>query len=344
MRSDPRSTHDEMGVSLGANRKSASPASKNGENGEVCAARDADCSYSPGQTHSSRTPHSSRPTCSPQFASRPERRPALLVRLAAPITLIALLAVWQLVCTAGLIPPFMLPSPLRVAQALVGDWSLLAQHAATSLVEAGLGLGAGVALGFVAALAMDRFELLYRAFYPIVVLTQTIPTVAIAPLLVLWFGYGMLPKVVLIVVATFFPITVGLLEGLRSVDPDEIDLMRAMGATRVQILRHVKLPAALPQFFSGLKISAAYAIVGAVIAEWLGGFSGLGVYMTRVRKAYSFDKMFAVIFLISGLSLVLMWAVEALRRALMPWERRTDSLGSSGAQGGHREDSRVKTH
>lgn len=344
MRSDPRSTHDEMVVGLGANRKSASPASKNGENGEVCAARDADCSYSPGQTHSSRTPRSSRPTCSPQFASRPERRPALLVRLAAPITLIALLAVWQLVCTAGLIPPFMLPSPLRVAQALVGDWSLLAQHAATSLVEAGLGLAAGVALGFVAALAMDRFELLYRAFYPIVVLTQTIPTVAIAPLLVLWFGYGMLPKVVLIVVATFFPITVGLLEGLRSVDPDEIDLMRAMGATRVQILRHVKLPAALPQFFSGLKISAAYAIVGAVIAEWLGGFSGLGVYMTRVRKAYSFDKMFAVIFLISGLSLVLMWAVEALRRALMPWERRTDSLGSSGAQGGHREDSRVKTY
>lgn len=344
MRSDSRSTHDEMGVSLGANRKSASPASKNGENGEVCAARDADCSYSPGQTHSSRTPHSSRPTCSPQFASRPERRPALLARLAAPITLIALLAVWQLVCTAGLIPPFMLPSPLRVAQALVGDWSLLAQHAATSLVEAGLGLAAGVALGFVAALAMDRFELLYRAFYPIVVLTQTIPTVAIAPLLVLWFGYGMLPKVVLIVVATFFPITVGLLEGLRSADPDEIDLMRAMGATRVQILRHVKLPAALPQFFSGLKISAAYAIVGAVIAEWLGGFSGLGVYMTRVRKAYSFDKMFAVIFLISGLSLVLMWAVEVLRRALMPWERRTDSLGSSGAPGGHREDSRVKTH
>ncbi len=246
-------------------------------------------------------------------------------RLVAPLTILALLAIWQLVCSAGLVPPFMLPSPIRVAQALVGDWPLLAGHAATSLTEAGLGLAAGVALGFAAALAMDRFDLLYRAFYPIVVLTQTIPTVAIAPLLVLWFGYGMLPKVVLIVVATFFPITVGTLEGLRSVDPDEIDLMRAMGATRLQILRHVKLPAAMPQFFSGLKISAAYAIVGAVIAEWLGGFSGLGVYMTRVRKAYSFDKMFAVIFLISGLSLVLMWAVDAVRRIAMPWERRADT-------------------
>ena len=244
--------------------------------------------------------------------------PRVTSRLVAPLTIFALLAIWQLVCSAGLVPPFMLPSPIRVVQALVGDWPLLIGHAATSLAEAGLGLAAGVALGFIAALAMDRFDLLYRAFYPIVVLTQTIPTVAIAPLLVLWFGYGMLPKVVLIVVATFFPITVGMLEGLRSVDPDEIDLMRAMGATRLQILRHVKLPAAMPQFFSGLKISAAYAIVGAVIAEWLGGFSGLGVYMTRVRKAYSFDKMFAVIFLISAISLLLMKAIDLLQKKVTP--------------------------
>lgn len=255
-------------------------------------------------------------------AGRLARRRSLAFRLAAPVTIVVLLVAWQLACSAGLVPSFMLPSPAAVLQALVGDWRLLAGHAATSLAEAGLGLAAGVTLGFCAAVAMDRFEVLYRACYPLVVLTQTIPTVAIAPLLVLWFGYGMLPKVVLIVVATFFPITVGLLEGLRSVDPDEIDLMRAMGATRTQILRHAKLPAALPQFFSGLKISAAYAIVGAVIAEWLGGFSGLGVYMTRVRKAYSFDKMFAVIFLISALSLVLMWAVDALRRVAMPWERQ----------------------
>ena len=244
-----------------------------------------------------------------------------LLTLAAPITIVALLAIWQAACSFGLVPSFMLPSPVQVARALVTDWPLLAGHAVTSLVEAAAGLALGIVLGAVAAIVMDRFEVLYRAFYPLVVLTQTIPTVAIAPLLVLWFGYGMLPKVVLIVVATFFPITVGLLDGFRSVDPDEIDLMRSMGANRWQILWHCKLPASLPHFFSGLKISAAYAIVGAVIAEWLGGFSGLGVYMTRVRKAYSFDKMFAVIFLISGLSLVLMWAVEVVRRIAMPWER-----------------------
>ena len=118
-------------------------------------------------------------------------------------------------------------------------------------------------------------------------LTQTIPTVAIAPLLVLWFGYDMAPKVVPIVVTTFFPIAVGLLGGFRSVDPNQIDLMRSMGASRLQIMRHVKLPAAMPQFFSGFKISAAYAVVGgAVFAEWLGGFSGLGVYVAQKKGFY----------------------------------------------------------
>lgn len=254
-------------------------------------------------------------------SGRPAGVNPLVGKLAAPVTVIALIALWQLVCTVGLVPSFLLPSPVAVVEALIGDWPLLAGHAVTSLAEAAAGLVCGIALGFAAAILMDRFELVYRAFYPLVVLTQTVPTVAIAPLLVLWFGYGMLPKVVLIVITTFFPITVGLLDGFRSVDPDVIDLMRSMGANRVQIMRHAKLPASLGYLFSGLKISATYAIVGAVIAEWLGGFSGLGVYMTRVRSAYAFDKMFAVIILISALSLVLMWAVGVLRRRLMPWER-----------------------
>lgn len=256
-----------------------------------------------------------------RHAAIPRTGARRLLALAAPATLVALVAVWQLACSLGLVPPYLLPSPVAVVRALVADAPLLATHAATTLAEAGIGLAAGVAIGLAAAIIMDRFEVLYRAFYPIVVLTQTIPAVAIAPLLVLWFGYDMLPKIVLIVVSTFFPITVGVLGGFRSVDPDEIDLMRSMGATELQILRHVKFPAALPQFFSGLKISAAYAIVGAVIAEWLGGFSGLGVYMTRVRKAYSFDKMFAVILLISVLSLALMGAVDRARRLATPWDR-----------------------
>ena len=153
-----------------------------------------------------------------------------------------------------------------------------------------------------------------RAVYPIIVLTQTVPAVAIAPLLVLWFGYEMTPKVILIVITTFFPITVGLLTGFRAADPDAVNLLKAMGAGRFQIFCYIKLPGAMGQFFSSLKISASYAVVGAVISEWLGGFGGLGVYMTRVKKAFSLTRCLRFIFLISAISLILMWAVELLQK------------------------------
>ena len=195
------------------------------------------------------------------------------------------------------------------------------EHSFVTLSEAFWGLSLGIALGFIMAVLMDQFESLYKAFYPLIVLTQTVPTVAIAPLLVLWFGYEMTPKVILIVITTFFPIAVGLLNGFRSADKDSIHLLRAMGAGRWQIFRYIKLPGAMSQFFAGLRISASYAVVGAVISEWLGGFSGLGVYMTRVKQAFSFDKMFAVIFLISIISLLLMKGVDYLQKICMPWDK-----------------------
>ena len=238
-----------------------------------------------------------------------------------PATVAMLLLAWQLVVAAGIVPNFLLPSPTQVVAALASDAALLADHAATTLAESVFGLLIGCAVGFAFAVLMDRFEIVYLAFSPLITVSQTVPTVAIAPLLVLWLGYGLAPKVVLVVLTTFFPITVSLVSGFRSVDPDLIDLMRTMNATSAQIFWQVKIPAAAEQFFSGLKISATYAIVGAVIAEWLGGFSGLGVYMTRVRKSFAYDRMFAVIALISALSLALMGAVGAIQRICMPWKR-----------------------
>ena len=237
------------------------------------------------------------------------------------LTVVALLVLWQLAVVVGLVPNYLLPSPTQVLSAIAGDRCLLFSHAVTTLVEAALGLAIGVAVGFAVAVAMDRFQTVALALDPLMTVSQTIPTVAIAPLLVLWFGYGLAPKVVLVVLSTFFPVTVSLVTGFRSVDPDMIDLMRTMRATRWQIFWQVKLPAAMDHLFSGLRISATYAIVGAVIAEWLGGFSGLGVYMTRVRKSFSYDRMFAVIVIISALSLALMGLVSLLQRALMPWKR-----------------------
>ena len=254
----------------------------------------------------------------PVDRTEPSRARRVLTPL---LTIVALLALWQAVVVVGIVPNFLLPTPVQVVQALVEDAALLASHCVTTLAEAAAGLAAGVALGFVFAVLMDRFESFYLAFEPLMTISQTIPTVAIAPLLVLWLGYGALPKVVLVIISTFFPITVSLASGFRSVDPDVIDLMRTMNASRWQIFWYAKLPAAADQFFSGLKISATYAIVGAVIAEWLGGNEGLGVYMTRVRKSFSYDRMFAAIIVISALSLGLMKLVELAQRACMPWKR-----------------------
>lgn len=253
-----------------------------------------------------------------------ERRTSAFLskKVVAPAcAVVALLAVWQGACSLGLVPNFMLPSPVQVVTALVADFPLLLSHMWTTLSEAALGLAIGVAVGFVFAVLMDKFETFYLAFDPLLTVSQTIPTVAIAPLLVLWFGYGLMPKVLLVVLTTFFPVTVALASGFRSVDPDQVDLLRTMNATEWQIFRYAKLPAAMEQFFSGLRISATYAIVGAVISEWLGGFTGLGVYMTRVRKSFAYDRMFAVIIITSALSLALMKGVDILERICMPWKK-----------------------
>ena len=240
------------------------------------------------------------------------------------ITLILLVGIWQALCSFEIVPSYMLPSPLSVVNALLSDASLLASHTVVTLTEAFTGLFFGVVSGILFAILMDSFVLIKKAVYPLLVITQTIPTVAIAPLLVLWLGYEMLPKVVLIILTTFFPVAVGMLSGFQSADHDEITLLRSMNATKVQIFRYLKFPSALPSFFASLRIAVAYSVVGAVISEWLGGFSGLGVYMTRVRKAFAFDKMFAVIILISCISLILMKVVDLVQKRSMPYLNITE--------------------
>ena len=248
------------------------------------------------------------------------------------ISVLALLLIWECLSAFQIVPNYMLPSPVQTVRAFIGDFPLLMSHMRVTLSETLAGTVIGVSLGFACACLMDRWEWAYKAVYPLVVLTQTIPAVAIAPLLVLWFGYEMTPKIILVVLATFFPVTVGVLEGFRSADRDAIALLKSMGAGRWKVFRYLKAPSALPQFFSGLRIAAAYSVVGAVISEWLGGFNGLGVYMTRVKKAFAFDKMFAVILLISVLSLLLMRLVDAAERVSMPYRFLDQKAGRSGSR------------
>lgn len=232
---------------------------------------------------------------------------------------LVLLVFWQLMVMAKIIPAFLLPSPQEVIKAFISDFALIMHHTKFTLMEAAIGMGIAIVLAFLLSFLMDKFGALYEVLYPPIVISQTIPTVAIAPLLIIWLGFHMAPKIVLIVMTGFFPILIALLDGYRSVDPDSLRLLKSMGATDFQTYFHVKLPASIGYFFAGLKVSTSYSIISAVVAEWLGGYYGLGVYMTRVRKAYALDKMFAIIFFTSFLSLVLMGLINKIHKLVVKY-------------------------
>lgn len=238
------------------------------------------------------------------------------------LMVLLLLALWQWIVMNGYIADYLLPSPSQIGQALIKNRQLLWMHSKTTLYEAVVGMSLGVGLGTILAVIMEWVPLLHRGIYPLLIISQTIPTVAIAPMLVLWFGYGILPKVLLVILTTFFPITIGLLKGFHSVDEEVIRLMRSMKASTTQMMHFVKFPTALPYFFTNLRLSASYAVVAAVVAEWLGGQSGLGVYMTLARKSYAFDVMFAIIVVVSLLSLVLLKGVDLLEYLSLPWKQK----------------------
>ncbi len=233
-----------------------------------------------------------------------------------------IILLWQIIGETKLVPEYMLPTPTKIAAALWSEKAVIWDNLKITLTEAALGMVFALVFALVVAILMDRIKIFYDMFYPICVITQTIPTVAIAPVLVLWFGFGMTPKVVLVFLTCFFPIVVSLLGGFENADENILKLYRSMNAPYRRIMLDVKLPYAAESFFSGLQIAASYGVVGAVVAEWLGGDGGLGVYMTRVRKSYRFDKMFAAIIVISVLSLVLMKTIKFAEKKILPWKEK----------------------
>lgn len=231
-----------------------------------------------------------------------------------------MLLVWELLGTFQLLPPYIIPTPTEIVMAFSNQWLLLLENTWITLIQALIGLLVGILIAFTLAIGMDRFPFVRRTLYPYLIISQTIPTVAIAPILVLWLGYDMTPKIVLVVLTTLFPIVINILEGFASVDHDSISLLRLMGANHWQIMRHVKFPASLSYFYSGLKISVSYAFVASVIAEWLGGFEGLGVYMIQAKNIFAYANMFAAIILISVISLILIGIVQFIEKKTTPWQ------------------------
>lgn len=242
------------------------------------------------------------------------------------VFLIILILIWQLVVDKGLIPKFILPSPLDVITTTIKTFGDLKEHILTTLLEAGTGFAIAVLLSLLLAVLMDTVKIIKKAIYPLLIISQTVPIIALAPLFVIWFGFGLLPKVIVVVLVCFFPIVVSLLDGIQSVDVDVINLMKSMGASKIRIFTLVKFPAAMVSFFSGLRIAATYSIMGAVIGEWLGGEGGLGVYMMRVKHSYAMDKVFSVILIIILLSMILFKLIDLIQYISMPWNRNSGKI------------------
>jgi ABC-type nitrate/sulfonate/bicarbonate transport system permease component len=243
-------------------------------------------------------------------------------RIGPPVIVVgAVLLIWEAYCRLAEVSPVVLPAPTRIIEQLWAFRGDAVRHAIPTLTETGLGLVLSIAVSVVAAVAMDRFATLRRALQPLFVASQTVPVVAIAPLLVLWFGFGLAPKVLIVVLVTFFPVTIALLDGFAAASGEATDLLRSVGADRLQIFRKLRWPAALPSFFTGLRIAATYGVIGAVFGEYVGAYEGLGIWMQLSQNAFRTDLVFGAILLSAALSVALFGLVAAAERLAIPWYR-----------------------
>jgi ABC-type nitrate/sulfonate/bicarbonate transport system permease component len=257
------------------------------------------------------------------------RRPAAaavrraLATAVPPLVLVAAgLAVWQWLVTATGVRPQVLPSPLRVAEQGWAARAAIWANTVPTLEVTAVGFAVSLLLGWTLAVAVDFSPWLRRALTPLLVASQTLPIIAIAPLLIIWFGFGLLPKVVVIALVTFFPIAVGLIEGFGSTPPAATNLLRSMGASRWQRFRLVRLPQALPSFFTALRIGITYAVTGAIFAEYAGATAGLGIYMSLQKNSFRTDLVLAAVVVTAVLSVALFALTYAVQRLVVPWHRR----------------------
>jgi putative hydroxymethylpyrimidine transport system permease protein len=235
--------------------------------------------------------------------------------------LVLFILAWQGVASLHSVDDLTLASPTETFQALRDDWSLLIDNAATTLVEVLLGLAIATACGVTFAVAMHLFRALRDAAYPLLVGSQAIPIVVLAPIFVLAFDYGIGPKLAIVALICFFPITVNLLDGLRSVEPELLKLMRSMGASRARTLRSVELPSALPFLFSGLKVAATVSVIGAVFGEWAGADEGLGRLVLLGNNQLQTPRVYAGIVLLTLMAVALFGLVVLAERVACPWNR-----------------------
>jgi putative hydroxymethylpyrimidine transport system permease protein len=243
-------------------------------------------------------------------------------RVAPPLLLLAAaVGIWEVVIRTAHVADYLFPAPSAVASSLASDAGLLGRATLVTLREVVLGYLLAVGVGLLVAVALHFSAALRRALLPILVLSQTVPTVVLAPVLAILLGYGLGPKLVVVAIVCFFPIVVNAVDGLRSTDPELVRMMRTLSAGRAAIFRRVEAPGALPAVFTGARIAATYAAVGAVFGEWTGSSSGLGFVMLQAQPSLETARIFAAIVILSALALALYLAVTLAERLLVPWQR-----------------------
>ncbi|MBT0769989.1 ABC transporter permease [Kineosporia sp. J2-2] len=235
------------------------------------------------------------------------------------LLVVLLFGIWQLYAATAGPGPDVLPTPLRVVQQGWGDRENLLANTWPTLRATLIGLALSVAVGFGFAVLVDLSGLARRAVLPVLVVSQTLPLVALAPLVIVWFGFGQFPKILLIVFVNFFSTTLSFVEGFRSADPDSVALLRSMGAGRWRVFRTVRLPSALPYFMAGLRIAITYSVVSAIFAEYAGAEAGLGVYMQFAKNSFRTDLVLAAVFVTASLTLTLFALSYLIERIALPW-------------------------
>jgi NitT/TauT family transport system permease protein/putative hydroxymethylpyrimidine transport system permease protein len=247
--------------------------------------------------------------------------------MAALAVVIALLAGWEALVRTEVVDPLLLPAPTDIAQALWTDRALLSEDLAVTAGEVVLGLAAALAIGVALGIAMHLFPPVRRALRPLVIGSQAVPVPIVAPLLILVLGFGLAPKVLLVALVCFFPVTINLYDGLRDVDPDARKLLRSLDASRWQQLRHLEAPSALPATFTGVKVAAAVAVIGSVFAEWAGSDRGLGHTLLIANGQYETPRAFAACVLLFALAIALYGLFALLERRVVDWTPRTSEGG-----------------
>ncbi|AGC67853.1 ABC transporter permease protein [Thermoclostridium stercorarium subsp. stercorarium DSM 8532] len=234
-----------------------------------------------------------------------------------PVSFAVLIIIWESLVYILKTPDYLIPAPSMVVKALVDSFPILMRHTAVTLLEVILGFAAALILSVAVSLLMVRFRTLYKILWPYMIISQTIPLYILAPLFMIWFGFGILPKVLIVGLVCFFPITVAFVQGLTSTEPELDELLQVMRATPSQIMWKIRVPQAMPQFFSGLKIAAAYSVTGAVLSEWVGAQEGLGIFLTRSMKTFKTAALFADVMIIIVLSLAIFYAISFIEKKVI---------------------------